>query len=273
MEILFPSEFEMAYNKLHRRPAFVGGTSSGRYIPFDDVKHRKDAQKEEHKAALNRSLITKRKGFTGGDISSPEALKLIPSLLKRRAEDYRKISAAAAHIPTSAEVLPTVALSSSVEVSQRLDSLLNLIIASLSAGFFSNESLKSAYEALNLLLQDGYLLNTNQLKYFNHSLAIVYDTLKISARDEANSGDQYIYRAISLVIDVFGKSLRSIISKSNLGRKQRELFQKSVRTSASRYLKEKTKLGLKGRQRRLTPEEEERAFDLAFIRRGALPQL
>jgi len=273
MEILFPTEFEMAYNKLHRKPAFVGGTSSGRYIPFDDVKYRKDALKEEEKVAFNRSLIKKRKGFTGGDIQSTEALKLIPTLLKRRADDYRKISGISSMIPTSAEVLPTVALSSSVEVSQQLDSLLNLVISSLSAGLFSNESLKSAYEALNLLLKDGYMLSTNQLKYLSHSLDVVYDALKISARDEADRGDKFIYQTISLVIDVFGKSLRAILSRANLGRRERELFQKSVRVSASRYLKSKTKLGMKSRSGRLRPEEEEKLFDMAFIRRGGLPEL
>lgn len=279
--VLFPIDFEEAYNKLHRRPAYSGGASTGLVMPFDEDNYRKSVQFEEKKVGLKRSITHPRSRLytqvtaRGGDIQSPEARRLLPKILSKRADDYRKL--AGIEVPSKegvSEMSPSKALS--IEV----DKLLTLMLTQISAGLFNKDVIESGNEVLQLLLKDGNILSKNQLNYLYRAVSDLYDNLYYStARQEGivtliPPEDKKTFRTISTLVDTIGRTIRAILSRSELSSAERKLYQKSVKENATKFIKKNAKILGKIRQGvSLTPKEEEEQEDIMYSRRGNFPEV
>ena len=242
--VLFPTDFEEAYNRIHAgtKPRYSGGVSKGLYIPINEDTHRKEVQKEERSVAVKRSIAYPRSRLypqviaRGGDIQSPEARKLIPKLLEKRADDYRKL--AGKEVPSRqgvSSVSPTKTLSLEIE------RLLTIILDTISAGLFTTDTIEAGNDVLQLLLKDGNKLSTNQLLYLFRDVESLLDNLvepETGGFRVGISGDtEKQYFIILSLMDTITRVMRALLSRSNLSSNQRSAFQKSVRFQASKYYK------------------------------------
>jgi len=281
--VLFPTDFEEAYNRLYAgtKPRYSGGASTGLYIPINEDKYRNEVLEEERKVAVKRSIAYPRSRLypqviaRGGDIQSPEARKLIPKLLERRAEDFRKLAGQEVHRKEGVSFeSPTKTLSIGI------DKLLTLMLTEVSAGIFGKDVIEAGNEVLQLLMRDGNLLSKNQLKFLYRDVSDIYDNLYHSTsrynsiRPNIREDDEQAFKVISSLVDTIGRTIRAIISRSELGNVERKVYQKSVKENATKFLKKNANIIGKLRQEiPLTPEEVKGREEMLFSRRGNFPNV
>lgn len=243
--VLFPTQFEEAYNRIHKgaTPKYSGGASVGLYVPLDEDKHRRSVQEEERMVAHNRSIAHPRSRLytqvtaRGGDIQSPEARKLLPKLLEKRAEDYRRLERM--ETPSKAEHIGE--MSPSKTLSLEIERLLTILLDTISAGLFTTDTIEAGNEVLQLLLKDGNKLSTRQLEYLFRDVDAVLDNLvdpqTSQLRGDITDENKKHYRIILSLMDTITRVMRALLSRSNLSSKQRSAFQRSVRIEATKYYK------------------------------------
>ena len=251
-DILFPSDFEEAYNRLHERPNYVGGNSDEATYPiFDSNKHRSAVREEEREVAYRKALVPKKKDTTravGGDIQDPKARKLLPKLLKKRAEDYRALDAMEAPPPTAPTSAMPYAESAPEAVARELDSKLQSLLTIVSVGNISKDTLELSGQIMAMLNAKGDILTENQLTKLYEYLPTINDYLTRRLRmkdvEEDAKGKREILRnaqVTSLMVNVIGRQFRAILSKVNAPAKSRSLFQREVRRASSEFLQKKIK--------------------------------
>ena len=226
--IEFPSQFEEAYNRIYAKtkPSYFGGASVGIYTPINTDKYRRDVQEEEQKVAVQRSIVHPRSRLypqviaRGGDIQSPEARRLLPKILEKRADDYRKLS----HRETPQRQSIT-SVSPSKTLSLEVERLLTIMLDTISAGLFTTDTIEAGNQVLQLLLKDGNKLSTRQLQYLFRDVESVLDNLvepttgALRAGVTGDTEKQYII-TISLM-DTISRVMRALLSRSDLSSKQR----------------------------------------------------
>lgn len=271
--ILFPTQFEEAYNKLHKGMRYTGGSDvSPNVYPAIEEKHRLDAKNEERQVALKRSIANPRSRLypsitaRGGDIQSPEARRLLPKLLSKRVDDYRRISQTELPVK-SEEGVEAKQVSSSRQLAEELDMLFNSLLTTLSVGNISKDILELATNVMRLLLSQGYKLNARQLE---HLYAYMPDLLEYAGRRIRIAGREgqigrpaevpeemkRITQNSDVLLNTIGRILRALISKADAPEKARQLFQRSIRVEASKFLRDKVKQLTPTRPLRKGPEEE-----------------
>lgn len=256
--VLFPTDFEEAYNRLHAgtKPRYSGGASTGLYIPINEDKYRKEVQDEERKVAIKRSIAYPRSRLypqviaRGGDIQSEEARKLLPKLLEKRAEDYKKLAGIEVH---KKEGGPSV--SPSRELSVELERLLYVILDTISAGIFSTDTIEAGQQVLQSLLKSGNLLSARQLQYLYGDVKAVLDNLVEPTtgqlRGDVEETQKKTYAILLTLMDTINRTFRAILSRANLPAKSRQAFQRSVSQNAKTYFKKNARLGIEARERRV----------------------
>ncbi len=251
-DILFPSDFEEAYNRLHERPNYVGGNSDEATYPiFDSNKHRSAVREEERRVAYRKALVPKQKDTSravGGDIQDPQARKLLPKLLKRRAEDFRAIDAMESPIPSASTSAMPFSESVPEATARELDSKFQSLLTIVSVGNISRDTLELSNQIIATLNAKGDILTQNQLTKLYEYLPTINDYLTRRLRmrdvDEDAKGKREILRnaqATSLMVNVMGRQIRAILSKVNAPAKSRSLFQREVRRVSNEFLRDKIK--------------------------------
>ena len=254
--VLFPTDFEEAYNRLHAgtKPRYSGGASTGLYIPINEDKYRKEVQDEERKVAIKRSIAYPRSRLypqviaRGGDIQSEEARKLIPKLLEKRAEDYKKLAGIEVH---TKEGGPSVSPSRALSV--ELESLLSVILDTISAGIFSTDTIEAGQQVLQSLIKSGNLLSARQLEYLYGDVKAVIGNLVEPTtgqlRADVDETQKRNYAILLTLMDTINRTFRAILSRVNLPAKSRQAFQRSVLRNAKTYFKKNARLGIEARER------------------------
>jgi hypothetical protein len=295
---MFPVDFEEAYNRLHGGSTrYYGGDSgivSSNVMPLEEHKHRRAVQIEEKTRALKQSIanprsrlypsVTQRgvlpqprepevKARGGeGELKSEEARKLVPILLKKRADDYRRLNAQ--EVEPSADKSP---ISASQEIADKLEGLLNSVLTTISVGNFSKDILELSNNVLNVLLSSGNLLTTRQLEYLYSYIPTILEyagrRIRIATRagevgrpQDIPAEDKRNASYVNVLLNVVGRVFRAILSKSEAPTKSRALFQKSVRVEASKFLKKKVDNVAPPRRLNIGRDEEIRRYGFEFPR-------
>jgi len=221
-DVLFPTDFERLYNKPF---AYAGSTKSAGSFHTHHNPYKAKVRQEEHKVALQRSLLRKVKGGAG-DFDNPAGQKLVALLVKKRGDQYRELYGEHREPIAEPQLDP---------VFEEVESMIAYARGYAYSGRASELLVASIYRILQTILKVGFQLPADKLERLRDevgNLQVVQDPDE-DFRQSPNATIADIY------LSAIERTLQAMLSVANRSLKERKAFQSSLKRDVATFIKRK----------------------------------
>lgn len=176
---------------------------------------------------------------SGGDLMTKEGQELGRRLVKKRGEEFASRQTGAPAVPSvpSSEVPFTESETLANEIENSLTSVLNVV----STGAITGDMYSQVTKVQNMLTQKGDVLTKGQLDSIYANVTSVIQALPPLTANYLNNEQRKILGAVAIQLDGTRRAVQFLQKYVTKQPRERKLAMRTLRTSLTKFLKERTR--------------------------------